>query len=250
MNTVLDGRDLPLSLVVFAYNEATNVPVVLPDILAWLRARRGEWQLVFVDDGSTDGTRAEVEKICNDDPRCVVIAHPRNMGIGAALKTGVRASVREWVTFLPCDGQIPVGELDRLTDAAVRQKVRVVFSVYRSRNDGAYRKILSAGVRGLIRLVHGVKLRSDGPYLFRRELFDPDLLEPDSFFLNFEFPIRMLRAGEPHAIVTIECRPRLSGHSKSTGYRRIVGVARDLVGLKVRLLRERLAGYDNEALHR
>jgi dolichol-phosphate mannosyltransferase len=235
----MHGNDLPLSLVVFAFNEASNVPLVLPEILAWLRGRGGEWQLVFVDDGSTDGTRAEAERVCAGDARCVVVSHPRNRGIGAALKSGVRAATLPWMTFLPCDGQIPVRELEQLTTAAVREQVQVVFSVYRARDDGAHRKLLSAGVRGLIRAVHGVTMRSDGPYLFARSLFDPDLLEPDTFFLNFEFPIRMLRARERFATVTIECVPRLTGHSKSTGLKRIAGVGRDLVGLKVRLLRER-----------
>ncbi|MEI8256005.1 MAG: glycosyltransferase family 2 protein [Deltaproteobacteria bacterium] len=233
------GDDLPLSLVVFAFNEASNVPVVLPEILAWLRSRRGPYQLVFLDDGSTDGTRAHALSVCEGDPRCTVISHPRNRGIGAALKTAVRAATLDWVSFLPCDGQIPVREIGVLTGAAVREGVRVVFSVYRARDDGLHRKVLSAGVRGLIFAVHGVVMRSDGPYLFRRELFDPDVLAPDSFFLNFEFPIRMLRAHERFATETIECVPRISGTSKSTGWKRIAGVGRDLLDLRLRLWRER-----------
>ena len=81
----------------------------------------------------------------------------------------------------------------------------------------------------------GVPMRSDGPYLFRRDLFDPDLLKPDSFFLNFEFPIRALRDGRKHRVVAIHCQPRRAGHSKSTGLKRIAGVARDLVSLRLRL---------------
>ena len=77
-------------------------------------------------------------------------------------------------------------------------------------------------------------MHSDGPYLFRRDLFDPDDLQPDTFFLNFEFPIKVLRAGHSHRIVSIHCKPRLAGHSKSTGFRRIFGVAKDLADLRRR----------------
>src|SRR4051794_27911233 len=91
------GDELALSLVVFAFNEASNVPVVLPEILAWLRARRGPYQLVFVDDGSRDGTRERALAVCGDDPHCTVISHATNGGIGAALKTGVRAAKLDWV---------------------------------------------------------------------------------------------------------------------------------------------------------
>ncbi|MBI5515606.1 MAG: glycosyltransferase family 2 protein [Deltaproteobacteria bacterium] len=226
---------LPLSLVVFAMNEAMNVPTVLPEMLRWLRARGAPYELLFVDDGSTDDTRAKALEVLDGDPHGRVLTHDRNRGIGAALKTGVRAATLPWVTFLPCDGQIPVTELEHLLAAAERDERPVVFSVYRDRDDGLHRKVLSFGVRALIFAVHLVKLRSDGPYLFRRELFDPSLLVPDTFFLNFEFPIRTLRAGIPASTVTIECVPRRAGVSKSTGLKRIVGVARDLVGLRLRL---------------
>jgi glycosyltransferase involved in cell wall biosynthesis len=233
------GRSLPLSLVVFAFNEAMNVPTVLPEILAYLRERTGSWQLVFVDDGSTDESSDRAREVFGDDPRCVIVRHARNRGIGAALKSGHRASTEPWMTFLPCDGQIPVTELDKLCDAAVTERVPVVFSVYPNRDDGLHRTLLSAGVRALIFAVHGVRMRSDGPYLTERTRFDPDLLAPDTFFLNFEFPIRVLRARIPFATVEVDCVARRAGSSKSTGWKRIVGVGRDLLDLKVRLLRGR-----------
>lgn len=237
MEDAAPAPSLPLSVVVFAYNEAPNVPRVLREISAWLHARRAPSELIFVDDGSTDGTADAARRLLARDPRAKVLSHAGNRGIGAALKTGVQAASQPWITFLPCDGQIEARELDVLCEAAVREHVRVVFSVYRDRDDGWHRKVLSGGVRALIRAVHGVTMRCDGPYLFRRELFRTEVLVPDTFFLNFEFPIRMMRAGEPHAVVTIDCKPRLQGRSKSTGLRRIAGVARDLVDLRLRLWR-------------
>lgn len=228
---------LPLSLVVFAYNEEENVPRVLPAILAWLHGRGAPYELVFVDDGSTDGTRAAAEAVLAGDAGGRIVRHAQNRGIGAALKTGTAAATLGWVSFLPCDGQIAAEDIGKLCDAAERERVRLVFSVYRARDDGLHRKVLSAGVRGLIRGLFGVTMRSDGPYLFARELFRPEELPSDTFFLNFEFPLRMLRAREPHATVTIECLPRVAGSSKSTQWKRIAGVARDLIDLRWRMLR-------------
>jgi len=68
--------------------------------------------------------------------------------------------------------------------------------------------------------------------------FDADQLVPDTFFLNFEFPIRILGAEVPATVVTIECRPRRSGQSKSTGLKRIYGVAQDLFELRIRRAQE------------
>jgi dolichol-phosphate mannosyltransferase len=228
-----------LSVVMFAFNEEANIAPVLHELRRWLAVNEPSAEIVFVDDGSSDHTSAEA---ANALAGCAhqLLRHETNRGIGAALKTGVRAAKGAWVTFLPADGQIAPDAIGTLRAAAAREGTQVVFSVYDRRDDGLHRKILSAGVRSLILLVHGVRMRSDGPYLFRHSLFDPDRLAPDTFFLNFEFPIRMLAVGVPATVATIACRPRRSGHSKSTGLKRIYGVAQDLVELRVRRVKESL----------
>ncbi|HET6416320.1 MAG TPA: glycosyltransferase family 2 protein [Polyangiales bacterium] len=231
---------LDLSVVIFAFNEEANIAPVLLELREWLGANETSAEIVFVDDGSSDGTSAEAARALSGAPH-QLLRHETNRGIGAALKTGVRAAKGAWVTFLPADGQIAPEAIGTLRAAAARDQSEVVFSVYDHRNDGVHRKILSAGVRGLIFLVHGVRMQSDGPYLFRRPLFDADQLVPDTFFLNFEFPIRMLGAAVPNSVVTIQCRPRRAGHSKSTGLKRIAGVAQDLFELRIRRAKESFA---------
>lgn len=226
-----------LSVVIFAFDEEANIAPVLLELRQWLSENEPSAEIVFVDDGSSDHTSAEAAKALSGTPH-QLLRHGTNRGIGAALKSGVRAAKGAWVTFLPADGQIAPDAIGMLRATAASKQTEVVFSVYDHRDDGLHRKILSAGVRGLILMVHGVRMRSDGPYLFRHPLFDPDQLVPDTFFLNFEFPIRMLSAGVPAAVVTIECRPRRSGHSKSTGLKRIYGVMQDLLELRVRRVRE------------
>jgi dolichol-phosphate mannosyltransferase len=229
-----------LSVVVFAFDEAENVGAVLTELIAWLRAHEPRAEIVLVDDGSRDRTLDAAEAALAGFPHRS-IRHEVNRGIGAALKSGVRAARGRWVTFLPADGQIEPAAIGALRDAARDDAVDVVLSVYDHRDDGLDRTVLSAGVRALIWAVHGVRLRSDGPYLFRRRLFVPEQLPPDSFFLNFELPIRALAAGLRTRTVTIACRPRLAGRSKSTGLARIWGVARDLADLRRRRARHTLS---------
>jgi dolichol-phosphate mannosyltransferase len=229
-----------LSVIIFAFDEAENIAPVLGELRAWLEANEPDAEIVFVDDGSRDRTSEVAAAALLGSPHQLV-RHEKNRGIGAALKSGVRVAKGEWVTFLPADGQIEPGAIRTLRDAQRRTFADVVFSVYDDRNDGVDRKLFSLGVRSLILAVHGVWMRSDGPYLFRRVLFDPDRLPPDTFFLNFEFPIRIMAQHRPTTVVTIRCRPRRAGQSKSTQWHRIVGVARELVDLRVRRTRERIA---------
>lgn len=229
-----------LGIVIFAFNERENVRPVLEELSRWLDQHEPNSEIIFVDDGSQDDTLAVARQVLLESGksrRAVCLRHETNRGIGAALKTGVAACGADWVTFLPADGQIEPAAIATLRDAAAPGDVDAVFSIYDDRNDGLDRKLLSFGVRALITLIHGVRVRSDGPYLFRRALFDPEQLKPDTFFLNFEFPIRMRAAGLPTRTVPIRCRPRRSGFSKSTGLKRVLGVGRDLLALRVRRAR-------------
>ncbi len=225
-----------LSIVVLAYNEAENITPVLGELCAWLHEARIDAEIIVVDDGSSDETAAVALDALNEWTKSKVLRHARNGGMGAGLKTGTRAASGTWVTFMPADGQIPPEAVGTLFDA--RDESDVVFSVYADRDDGLLRKVLSGGVRALIALVHGVRMRSDGPYLFRRRLFDESQLEPNTFFLNFEFPIRVMAAGLRARIVTVECRPRRSGESKTARPGRIIGVGKDLLRLRQRRIRD------------
>lgn len=231
----------PLSLIVLAHDEAENVATVLDEILAWLDDHEPDAELIFIDDGSSDNTATTAESaLAGRNAR--VVRHPHKRGIGAAIRTGTVEATHPWVTFMPADGQIAPEGIGILRATAARDGNVLVLSVYEAREDGHVRKLLSWGVRTLIRVIHGVTLRCEGPYLFRRRLFDADLLIPDSFFLNFEFPIRVLRAGHPVSVAEIRCRPRIGGRSKTANLATVFEVAGDLVGLRLRLWREERRG--------
>lgn len=228
---------VPLSLIVLAYNEAENIGPVLAELTTWLSEHAAQTEIIVVDDGSSDGTGEAAAAALEAWPHRV-IRHAQNRGMGAGIKSGVRVARGELITFLPADGQIAPEAVGTLLDAQTRDDADVVLSVYDHRDDGLHRTILSFGVRALILLVHGVRMKSDGPYLFRRRLFDPEQLKPDTFFLNFEFPIRVLAAGLKVSTVTIACRPRLAGYSKSAGVKRALMVGVDLLEFRQRRNRE------------
>ena len=233
-------QNIELSIIVFAHNEADNVQPVLEELMLWLSQHESRSEVIFVDDGSDDQSEARARETLASFPHRI-IRHTQRAGIGAALKSGVDLARGRWVTFLPADGQIPPAAIGILRAAQRETQAEVVFSVYPERQGGAHRVVMSNAVRSLIWLLHGVRVRSDGPYLFPRSLFRREELPSDSFFLNFEFPIRVRLAGLPSTTVEVECRPRRAGHSKSARLDVIARVSKELVALRLRRWEEQRA---------
>ncbi|MGW7468199.1 dolichyl-phosphate beta-glucosyltransferase [Streptomyces xantholiticus] len=106
-----------LSVVVPAYNEEARLRPTLDAICAYLRAepdRWGEWELIVVDDGSTDATAKIAQEAASEEPRIQLVSSESNRGKGSALRLGVLASYGSRVLITDADLATPVEELDRL----------------------------------------------------------------------------------------------------------------------------------------
>jgi dolichyl-phosphate beta-glucosyltransferase len=103
---------IPLSIVVPAYNEKARLSVSLPQIVLAMELRNQPFEIVVVDDGSSDGTADSVGRI--GDNRINVIRLAANRGKGAALKAGVLASRGELILLTDADLSAPISEIDRL----------------------------------------------------------------------------------------------------------------------------------------
>ncbi|MFF3288843.1 dolichyl-phosphate beta-glucosyltransferase [Streptomyces sp. NPDC003023] len=106
-----------LSVVVPAYNEEARLRPTLDAVCAYLRAdpqRWGAWELIVVDDGSTDATAKIAQEAAEEEPRIQLVSSGTNHGKGSALRLGVLASYGRRVLVMDADMATPIEELDRL----------------------------------------------------------------------------------------------------------------------------------------
>ena len=107
-----------LSVVVPAYNEAQRLPPSLLRIREYLEQRGGEFEILVVDDGSTDGTPAAAEAILAPlGPRGRVLRNPHNLGKGASVRRGMLAARGTHVLFSDADLSTPIEEVEKLERA-------------------------------------------------------------------------------------------------------------------------------------
>jgi dolichol-phosphate mannosyltransferase len=131
-----------LSLVVPAYNEVENVPLLVDEIRQALAPSKPEWELVLVDDGSTDGTLDAMRRAAGEDPRVRVLRHRRNAGQTAALATGFRAARGAVIVTLDADLQNDPADIPRFL-AELDRGFDVVSGVRVDRRDSFVRRASS-----------------------------------------------------------------------------------------------------------
>jgi dolichol-phosphate mannosyltransferase len=221
-----------LSVVVPVCNEAENVEPLAREIDAALRGR--SYEMIFVDDGSTDDTAANLLKLKSALPALRVLRHSFRSGQSAAVASGVRAARAPWIATLDGDGQNDPADIPALIAARESPSGRGVqlFMGNRtaSRKDTAYRRLQSRianGVRSGL-LGDGTPDTGCGIKLFSRDVF-MDL--PRFDHMHRFLPALFQRQGARVISVPVSHRQRTRGTSKYGMLNRLwVGIV-DIVGV-------------------
>ncbi|MEO8016716.1 MAG: glycosyltransferase family 2 protein [Pseudomonadota bacterium] len=223
---------IEFSVVVPVCNEAENVEALAREIDASLNAR--SYEMIFVDDGSTDDTAAILKRLKGSLPALRVLSHSFRSGQSAAVASGVRAARAPWVATLDGDGQNDPADIPKLIaarDSSAGRGVQLFMGNRKaSRKDTAFRKLQSSvanGVRGGL-LGDGTPDTGCGIKLFSRDAF---LDLPRFDHMHRFLPALFQRQGARVISVPVNHRPRLAGTSKYGMLNRLwVGIV-DIAGV-------------------
>ncbi|MFN4259158.1 MAG: glycosyltransferase family 2 protein [Gemmataceae bacterium] len=203
-----------LSLVIPAYNEQATIATAIAEAEAVFQPFVSQYEILVIDDGSTDGTAQVVESVIRPRSPVRLIRHGGNRGYGAALRTGFEAARMACVAFTDADCQFDLADLRPMLALTERYPIVVGYRV--GRRDPWLRRFLSAGYNCLARLLLGTRVRDCDCALkvFRREALVQLLPETPGFFVNTEMLSRAHRLGLKVCEVGVRHRPRLGGTSK------------------------------------
>ena len=203
-----------LSLVIPAFNEAAVIAQAVSEAEVSLAGRFPEFEILVVDDGSSDDTSGVVTHSLPISPHTRLLRHATNRGYGAALRTGFEAARFPLVAFTDADCQFDLTELPTL--AALAGDYPIVAGYRLDRKDTARRRFFSWGYNRLTRTLLGTRVRDVDCALkvFRRDVLARLLPESRGFFVNTEMMTRTRQLGLPVVEVPVAHRPRASGESK------------------------------------
>jgi len=215
-----------------AYNEEKNIANTVHKAKAVLEQLAGDYEILVINDGSSDQTLAVARGLEAEFPKVKVINHEINRGYGGALKSGFYNARYEWVAFTDSDGQFDFSELSKLLEKSSDSDLVVGYRL--KRVEGFIRK-LNARLWGiLIWLVFGLRVKDiDCAFkLIKRDVFDRiPKLESNGALISAELLIRCRKADLKIAQVGVHHYPRLEGNPTGANLNVIIKAFKELLWL-------------------
>jgi dolichol-phosphate mannosyltransferase len=218
-------------VVIAVYNEAENIEPVSDELLA-VSAHTQPFEIVFVDDGSTDATAKRLQKLCRQHTCLRSLRHDRRCGKSAALRTGITAARAPWIATMDGDGQNDPADILELLHVAwaAEGMAPLVAGIRVRRNDNLSRRIATRLANGFRQAVLSDHCPDTGCGLkvFRREDF---LRLPVFEGMHRFLPALFQRYGHPLICKPVSHRARLQGRSKYTNFGRAMVGIWDMLGV-------------------
>jgi glycosyltransferase involved in cell wall biosynthesis len=226
-----------------AHDEEANVEGMVEEALEALPALASRFEILIVDDGSRDRTPDIADALAARNPGLVrAIHHPTNLGYGAALRSGFRASRYELVAFTDGDRQFRVADLQPLLDRLSRPDAPDAVVGYRIRRaDPLVRTLYARAYRLANRVWFGLRVRDVdcACKLFRRAALDGVRVASGGAFFSAELLIKLRASGARIVEVGVPHYPRTAGAPTGARPSVIWRAVRDFWSLRLRMWADR-----------
>jgi glycosyltransferase involved in cell wall biosynthesis len=236
-----------LSFFFPAHNEAENIEALVAEALEVLPRLADEFEIIAVDDGSTDVTPQIADRLAASDPRVRAVHHDVNQGYGAAVRSGLSAARYDLVAFTDGDRQFKIADLGLLLDRMARSDdPDVVVGFRKKRADPFIRTAYARAYRLALNLFYRLHVRDvDCAYkLFKRSALEGIRLESGGAFMSAELLIKLKQRGRRIAEIGVPHYPRTAGSPTGAKPSVIFRAIRDFWSLRIRLWTNRSSALD------
>lgn len=220
-----------ISLIVPALNEAALITETVGQILEVVQPRFADYELILIDDGSTDATGALMDQLASVHPRVRALHNPTNMGLGASYRRGVAEARHEYVMLLCGDGGMPASSLPAIFEKIGTADIVVPYceNLRQIKTPGRY--LLSRTYTTLLNALFGLRLRYyNGLAVHRVDLVRGVSSASSGFGFQGEILVQLLRAGRTYVEVGVKGAEK-TNRSSALKLRNVASVSRTIARL-------------------
>jgi glycosyltransferase involved in cell wall biosynthesis len=237
------GRSI--SVLVTAMNEEGNLRTVIDSVTRAVAPRFPTYEIVIIDDGSTDRTPEIAGSLAAENPRIRVHRNPRNLGLGRSYRIGIDLASNEYISWVAGNGLVPLEALQRIYDR-VGERDMVVSYIVRDVRDFK-RRAMSRVFTASMNLLFSLNMRYyTGPCVYKSEVAKRLPSRARGSLFVAELLVRLLRARQTYVEVGLQPLPRSSGSSKTFRLKNVIDVFVSVLRLFWEL-RVRRGGQGNQA---
>lgn len=223
-----------ISVVFPMWNEEAYVHRAVAAAREALREVTADWEIIVVDDCSTDRTGALADALAREDPRIKVVHNERNRKLGGTLRAGYARATKDLVVYSDADLPFDFKEVARAVRLLEYQQADVLAAYRHDRTaEGPLRTLYTLAYTQLIRLLFHVRVRdvNFSFKLFRRSLLERVTLKSEGSFIDAEFLVRAKKAGASIIQIGVDYFPRSRGVSTLSSPGVIVNILAEMARL-------------------
>lgn len=202
-----------ISVILPAFNEQENIREAITDIEAFMKKRFRSYEIIVVNDGSTDQTKSIVKELLRHNPHIRLVNHSNNIGYGATLRDGFAVSTKQLIFYTDADRQYDIRDLDTFLSYIPSYDIIAGYRFHRQ--DPAMRLFVAAVYNIMIRMLYGLTERDvDCSFkLFTRDVVRGLSLKADTGLIDVEIFIKALKQGFRLKQIPVTHFPRHKGRS-------------------------------------
>ncbi|MFI5307251.1 MAG: glycosyltransferase family 2 protein [Polyangiales bacterium] len=225
-----------LTVLMPAFNEGASLARSVAQVVDYLSAKRFDYEILIVDDASTDDTALVAQGLCAANPCVRLVRHEHNQGPCSGLRTGPAHASKPWLLLLPVDLAIPLNDIEALWSAREGCDVVLGYIAEQQAREPA-RRLQSKVYTLLVNALFGLALEQvNYVALYRTELLRGLPLTTSGVALHAEILVRAARAGGVIRQCGVGYEPRRAGAASGSKPTVIVKTLRELLGLRISLL--------------
>jgi glycosyltransferase involved in cell wall biosynthesis len=206
-----------LSVILPVYNEEKDIETVLNETASFLKNNFQKYEIIIVNDGSSDRSADIINNFAKDNPDIVVMNHKKNKGYGCAVRTGIGMASLNYIFFMDADGQFRIEDFNLIKSFIPQYDMVIGFR--KQRNDTPFRVLLGKTFTMIINRFYRLNFRDINCAfkLMKRINVQGFELQINGPLINAEILIKAKHSGLKIKEVPIPHYPRL--HGQSTGAR-------------------------------